>query len=1048
MAENFKEFKSISEPEDKYEVLYRTMPLGVVYQDKDGIIILCNPAAEKILGRSHDEMKGLTSDASEWKFIHEDGSVFPGESHPAITALRTGKPVNNTVMGFYHPSEQKHRWILVNATPLFKPGESSPDQVYMTFNDITELRKYENALFKTDSFLNSLIDQSPNPISITDDKGTLVRINNALLNLMNISENEVLGKYNVLKDNIIEEQGNMPLVRRVFSKGDTVNFEISYNTALLKHLSLKNRVSIILDVTIFPVKDKNGKLTNVILQQSDITEQKKIMESLLQSEDRYKHLVESTTDYIYTFNVKGNELLSTSHGPGCFSITGYTPDELNKNPDLWTNMIYPEDKKIIEAHGQRILNNEELNPIEHRIIHKDGSIRWVRNSTVVLRDSSNKPISFDSLISDITQRKNAEIALQSAKEFAENLIETANTIVVGLDLEGRIIIFNKAAEEITGYTRDEVTNKSWFDVIVPRKNFPEVLKEFERLATGGIPARFENNIRTKNEEERYIVWRNNTVTSKNRVTGTISFGMDITERKTAEEALKISEKKYRNIFERAVEGIFQSTPQGKFISINPSFAGMLGYDNCEELIADITSIKDQLFVNPDEYSKFIQSLAQEDHIDGFEHQFYRKDGTKIWVSTNAQAVRNNNGEIIHYEGISENITNRKKADEEKEKLQIQLNHAQKMEALGTFVGGIAHDFNNILSIMTGYADLMQMEIDENSPLRAYIDQIISSAEKATGLTQNLLTFSRKKIVSLDNINLNNHIQKTETLLRRLLTEDIIFKTKLTDDDTSIMGDATQIDQILFNLATNARDAITKGGNLTIETRIVEPGIDHVDIPDSGKPGKYVLMSVSDTGSGIDSETMQHMFDPFFTTKEVGKGTGLGLSTVYGIVNQHNGHINVYSEPGLGTTFHIYFPVSGHETGTEISGNRGKSIGGSEKILVAEDNNQVRLLIKTILEKYGYQIIEAIDGHDAIQKFNTSTNVDLVIIDSVMPYKNGREVYDEIIKKYPDIKVLFTSGYTRDIILDKGIKDREFDFIKKPLETNSLLSKIREILDRK
>jgi CheY-like chemotaxis protein len=319
--------------------------------------------------------------------------------------------------------------------------------------------------------------------------------------------------------------------------------------------------------------------------------------------------------------------------------------------------------------------------------------------------------------------------------------------------------------------------------------------------------------------------------------------------------------------------------------------------------------------------------------------------------------------------------------------------------------------------------------------------------KGAGLTKSLLAFSRKQPISLNPVNLNNIIKGTEKLLKRLLTEDIILKTLLTSDNIMIMADPTQIDQILFNMVTNARDAMPKGGSLTIETKAIILDKEFVTTHGFGEPGKYALLSVSDTGAGMDAAVREHIFDPFFTTKEVGKGTGLGLSTIYGIVKQHNGYVTVYSEPDMGTVFRIYFPLTG--AAIETNPSAAETIrGGKETILVAEDDKEVRHLIRNILVEFGYTIIEARDGEDAINKFNKHKNIDLLILDSVMPKKNGKIVYDEISAIIPHIKVIFTSGYTRDVILDKGIEDKQFDFIPKPLSPKDLLEKVREVLDRK
>ena len=429
--------------------------------------------------------------------------------------------------------------------------------------------------------------------------------------------------------------------------------------------------------------------------------------------------------------------------------------------------------------------------------------------------------------------------------------------------------------------------------------------------------------------------------------------------------------------------------------------------------------------------------GQADDIE-YEFRALRKDGNVINVKVLGSSILYNGRPAAT--GTIIDITREKT-------LESQLRQAQKMEAIGTLAGGVAHDFNNILTALTGYGTLLQLKLDKENPLRHYVDQILSASMKGANLTRSLLAFSRKQPIILNPVNLNNIIKGTEKLLRRLLTEDIILKTLLASDDIMIMADPTQIDQILFNLITNARDAMPKGGSLTIETKTVILDKEFVTIHGFGKPGKYALLSISDTGIGMDAAVKEHIFDPFFTTKEVGKGTGLGLSTIYGIVKQHNGYITVYSEPDIGTTFRIYFPLTGASVETDTSSS--ESIrGGKETILVAEDNKEVRHLIKNILVEFGYTIIEAKDGEDAINKFNKHKNIDLLILDSVMPKKNGKAVYDEINATNPHIKVIFTSGYTRDVILDKGIEDKKFDFIAKPLSPKELLEKVREVLDRK
>lgn len=344
----------------------------------------------------------------------------------------------------------------------------------------------------------------------------------------------------------------------------------------------------------------------------------------------------------------------------------------------------------------------------------------------------------------------------------------------------------------------------------------------------------------------------------------------------------------------------------------------------------------------------------------------------------------------------------------------------------------------------GYASLMQIKMEKDNPLRPYLDQILSASRKAADLTQSLLAFSRKQPVTLLPLDINGTIGSTKKLLKRLLTEDIDLSTSLTRDDTVVMADRSQVDQILFNLVTNARDAMPRGGTLTIKTDIAEIDERFTRTHGFGSPGQYVVITILDTGEGMDEATRRKIFDPFFTTKETGKGTGLGLATVYGIVKQHNGYITVQSEPGRGSAFRIYLPAvrakTDHEQEAAIPNDP-----GTGTILIAEDNQEVRRFIREALREYGYTTIEAVDGEDAVSKFREHGDIDLVIVDSVMPKKNGREVYEEVHRMDPRARVLFMSGYTKDVILEKGIEDGGLDFIAKPLTLDRLLKKVRELL---
>jgi len=370
-----------------------------------------------------------------------------------------------------------------------------------------------------------------------------------------------------------------------------------------------------------------------------------------------------------------------------------------------------------------------------------------------------------------------------------------------------------------------------------------------------------------------------------------------------------------------------------------------------------------------------------------------------------------------------------------------------MEAIGQLAGGVAHDFNNLLTAIIGYGHLLKNEAGKDDRMSSYVGQILSAAERAAILTNDLLTFSRKQIVNLQPVNLNKIITNMESLLLRIIGEDIEFSTVLTDTDLTIMADSTQIDQILMNLVTNALDAMTKGGSFIISTDRMEINGEYIKAHGYGNPNSYALLSVEDTGTGMDEKTRERIFEPFFTTKEVGKGTGLGLSMVYGIVKQHDGYINVYSEPGRGTTFKILLPLVQSRVEELRPKDLTKVKGGTETILIVEDNKQVRSLLKEVLSNAGYHILEAVDGDDAIKVFHKNkNNIYLLILDVIMPKKNGKEVYAEIKKVKSDMKVIFVSGYSAEVIHKKGILEVGLNFISKPVSPDELLIRVRNVLD--
>jgi len=421
------------------------------------------------------------------------------------------------------------------------------------------------------------------------------------------------------------------------------------------------------------------------------------------------------------------------------------------------------------------------------------------------------------------------------------------------------------------------------------------------------------------------------------------------------------------------------------------------------------------------------------------HMHSDSSGNCLQVETRSYPLKDAAGRIISVIETISNIT-------ERTKLENQLRQSQKFEAIGTLAGGIAHDFNNILTAILGFGEMVRDGMKTDDPLKDYVDLILASAQKASNLTRGLLVFSREEKLSFKPVNINDIISNLAHILSRIIGEDIDIRISLAPEALPVMADSGHMEQVLLNLAANARDAMPAGGSLSVETRLMEIDSDFARSGGVGNAGRYALITVSDTGTGMDERTRERIFEPFFTSKESGKGTGLGLSIVYGIIKQHNGQINVYSEPGKGTIFRIYLPLTGPAAREQGKPEVQAPSRGTETVLVAEDNETVRHVVRSILEKAGYTVIEADDGEDAINKFCANRDsIHVLLLDLVMPKKSGKEAFMEIKKISPGVRALFTSGYNEETVHKTGILDEDVEFISKPIVPAELLRKLKKVL---
>ena len=647
---------------------------------------------------------------------------------------------------------------------------------------------------------------------------------------------------------------------------------------------------------------------------------------------------------------------------------------------------------------------------------------------------------------EIVERNQAEENLKNRNAFIETIL---NNLPIGLAVnkiaDGKAIYLNDKFEEIYGWPKNVFTDvDNFFLHVMPdpvqRKTRKEIIMSD---IVSGDPSRmhWENEVVTNQRgETKFITAVNIPLYEQDLMISTVQ---DVTERISGEKALTKSERRFKRLVESVTDYIYAvKVENGLPVAIlhGPGCLAVTGYTS-EEFDANLNLWHRiihpaDLFAVTEYEKKVLEGIS----MNPLEYRIMHKDGTIRWVRNTAVLRFDKNENLIDYDSLVSDITPLKQ-------LEAQLRHAQKMEAVGQLAGGVAHDFNNILTAIIGYGNLLLKKLPEGDSLNDYAQHILASAERASRLTHSLLAFSRKQVIDLKPVDVNEIISRVEKLLLMVIGEDIEIKTRLSKQDLPVLADGMQIEQVMINLATNARDAMLTGGLLLIETDSCEIDEDFLKTHAYGKPGTYAFIAVTDTGIGMDEDIRAKIFEPFFTTKEVGKGTGLGLAMVYGIVKQHNGYINVYSEPSKGTTFKIYLPLIFEAVPTEKKRSPIIMCRGTETILLAEDDGEVRILIRTLLTDAGYKVIEAIDGEDAIQKFRKNDDIELVVSDIIMPKKNGKEMYLEIKKFRPEIKVIFTSGYTSDIINKTGVLDMGLDFVLKPIATVEFLQKIREALDK-
>ena len=1063
MTERKKTDDEIRRSEAKFKELADFLPQPVFEIDESRKIGFANRACLDVFGISEEDFARGRSpldfvSAGDRRKVAEDiEKVFRGlsvesERYTAIDKSGRRFPVLISASAIVHDSRVVGlRGILV---------------------DLTELAAANEALVASESRYRFLLESSADEFFMLDENGTFLQVNEAGCEKLGYTRDEIIGQ-NVTKILAPELASRaQDSLKRVF-----VDLESTLESVHMK----KDGTRIPVEVRA-KVVDFDGKKA-LLSSARDLTERKKAEDAIAERSRQLTILSNATvkinavlnvSDILRTLVASGIELVGATAGTvGLIEDGVLVFREYNRSGD-----IIPIDVRFAPGQGtpgfvvasklSRISNDSKHDPLAIRELHekfgiynlvdvpivsrkgdvlgafaihngKDGK-RFTESDVEMLEGlAASAAVALENarLLTGMTK---AEAAIRESEEKFRTLVESS-MIGVYIVQEGRFVYVNPAMQRMFGLSAKEfLALRSMMDTVAIEDR-DSVSENMRRLFDGQTEFFKYDFSALKKSGQRLRVEMIGSITTYHGKPAVIGTAEDITERKLSEEMLRRSEERYRNLFEESLDTIYLTTPSGKILDINSAGVKMFGFGSRDEML-ELESVAG-LYENPDDRRQELAVLEAEGIIRDNQILMKRKDGTLLIVQDSSAVIRNQAGEIVAYRGILKDVT-------EKKKLEEQLLQSQKLESLGQLTSGIAHDFNNVLGGIIGFTELALGKIEKTHPVNNYLMRIYGLADRAAKITKQLLAFARRQILMPKDIDLNELIGNMLEFLKRLLGEQIRIEFAPGEQIKTIHADPSQIEQVILNLAVNAGDAMPEGGVLAIYIGTVELDDSYCRTHPDVKQGEYVVMSVSDTGVGIAPDAIEKIFEPFFTTKEVGKGTGLGLSVVHGIVKQHGGTVNAYSETGRGTTFKVYFPAVNRVAEQVPEKHRDlESISkGFETILVVEDNDELREFMKTLLTESGYTVLTATDGEEGLAVFDAHPQeISLVISDVVMPNLNGREFRNALEQKYPGRKFLFISGYTDSAVQRGFVLDDKIDFLQKPFSAFEFSDMVRNILDR-
>jgi two-component system, cell cycle sensor histidine kinase and response regulator CckA len=773
----------------------------------------------------------------------------------------------------------------------------------------------------------------------------------------------------------------------------------------------------------------------------DITERKQSERALKESESLLSTMFDSITDPIHIVDRDFRVVLTNK---ALLDLKGHSQEEIK---GMHCYEVYQGlDSLCDECAVDQTFKTGKPFITERSLTTKGGSVRTFEVSSFPMYDYNGDLYQAIELARDITDEIHIKKSLLESEEQKKAILDGSVDRIRLVDRNFQIVWANRTTALEANIPAKRLVGHKCFKIFVGRDAPCPGCPTSLALESGKTEHAIMHHSQSRDVEgDSY--WDSYAVPIKDKsgnVLQVIQLVRNITEYRKAERAKRESENKYRALFENSIDAIYITKKGGEFIDANPSFLTLFGYSQDEIKTINATDF----YADHNDRSRFKKEIEKNGSVTGFPVKLVKKDGEDIDCIITASVRMDDSGTVAGYQGVIRDITEKKRAEEEKEQLEAQLLHAQKMEAIGTLAGGIAHDFNNILQAISGYSQILLIGKEKDNPDYSRLKIIEKSALRASKLTSQLLIFSRKVAVNLRPLDINQELMQVVEMLRQTIPKMINIELQLGENIKIINADKTQIEQVIMNLAINARDAMPEGGKLIFNTSNVTIDEGYMKSHLGAVPGSYVLLTVSDTGSGIGKDSVEHIFEPFYTTKERGKGTGLGLAMVYGIVKSHDGYIMCYSEKEKGTTFKVYFPFAETETSELQPEEEIMEISfGNETILIVDDEENLRRIGKELLTKFGYKVFTASSGEAALKTYRKRRNeIDLIIMDLIMPGIGGKKCLEKIIKIDPNAKIVIASGYSDDEHTKEIFRSGARGFLRKPYDMSQMLKVVRDALN--